>query len=371
MDFNDNYRSSAQKAAEVQKRQLVQNALDEERKTHTYIMKQLRRVKGYMVDNVWKEEKLNPEDLKLLMDRGHIDEVMEAIYYYGTAAPDGPCFGRPPFLLFPDEFEEFLTQRNITHEIHEYARFHGFGAAGQNVMLQKMDSYTMVWYLERHGFLPEQQKKLLARNVDEEIRMHIRRHNLADEVITAIIDELDEDKTDNFYRFINEREIPVSHQKHLLELMKEKEFLYYINRYGFWEEVLPDLARLRSEEELAIYIRKHRYLGNGAIQLIERHSPLLNQLYAENIAKGSQNFLELMLKVRPVDYKSLSYLFRKLPDQDIPDDQLRVVELFCHATHEEVMAFLTQEKPYLCLASLAVLFYRNIPEEFETYLNLH
>ena len=286
----------------------------------------------------------------------------ERTYYQGSTKP----------LQMPQVLQNFIVTRGNLEEMSLFCQKQGFGAEGQEILLNRGNHNELMWYLEKHGFLLEQQKKLIARGNYDEIRQHILHHALADELLDEILNELELGKTEPFYKFINIREFPVHKQVALLKIAKEPEFMAYIERYGFWEKVLPDLVRLRSDKELNAYIIKHHYLGDGYEELARRDNKELSLFYIENCCKKYwYGFIKAYSSVEKLDYDVLLKLYTnvKRPDyRTLPESNLNELELMQDGMHSEVLSFLKGITTELDLFTEATLFFRNFPDEYELYL---
>lgn len=316
------------------------------------------------------------EEVLCVMELGSTEDIVRMIRLFGTADHSGyhASYGQKPVIRaypLPPEVEEMIASRNNFSELNEFTLYQGFGARGQDILLARGNHSELLWYLKRHGLLLEQQRKLIARGDVDEIRTHIKHHGLAPELLDELLNELASGKTDNFYKFTALHEIPVSHQKRLLEVAAEPEFTAYINRYGFWEQVLPDLAALRSEDEIAAYIRKHHYLGKGIYELVKRNNRSLNTLYLQQPPCDNAMFIDALTKAPLLDYESLSKLYAQISHPGyFNKKEEKAVNLFQTGSHTDVMAYLKQEKPSLGLYAEAALFFRNKPVEYELYLDI-
>ena len=327
--------------------------------------------------NIYNCQKEYPsqEVLKLLMERENHEEIMAMIKAYNEEPPQSNGTniyqGDTSPLYMPEYLQTFIAQRGNMEEIQAFCSKHGFNAIGQEILLARGNHAELMWYLKHHGLLPTQQKMLIARGNSDEIHTHIRHHGLAPELLDMLMTELAIGKTDNFYKFIALSEFPIKYQERLLEVAKEDEFLAYMNRYGFWEEVLPKLAAKRSETELTAYIHKHHYLGRGVYELALRGFRSVNLLYQEQPTCNTVLFIDALTQAPNTDYETLSklYLSIEMPRYLHPKEE-KAIALFQTGTHNDVMAFLKQEKPELCLYGEAALFFRNKPAEYETYLDI-
>lgn len=313
------------------------------------------------------------EILELLMQRGNHEEVMAMIKAYNEEPPhygDSRFYeGNTSPLYMPDYLQDFIARRGNRKELEAFTRRHGFNASGQNILIARGDHDELLWYLGRHGFLPTQQRMLIARGNPDEIRQHIKHHGLAPELLDELLDDLKNGKSDNFYKFIAVRELPADYQARFLDIAKEPEFLAYINRYGFWEQVLPMLAAKRSETELEAYIKKHHYLGHGVYDLAQRCLRSLNMLYLNQVPCETAMFIDALTQAPTPDYAALSKLYLRIPSPlRLSEKEQENLTLFQYGTHSEVMAFLKQIKPKLSLYAEAALFFRNKQAEYETYL---
>lgn len=316
------------------------------------------------------------EIIELLMKRGNHKEVMAMIRSYQEEPPyytgNRHIQGANTPLQMPQVLQNFIVTRGNLEEMSLFCQKQGFGAEGQDILLSRGNHNELMWYLEKHGFLLEQQKKLIARGNYDEIRQHILHHALADELLDEILNKLELGKTEPFYKFINIREFPVHKQVALLKIAKEPEFMAYIERYGFWKQVLPDLVRLRSDKELIAYIKKHHYLDSGIDNLAKRGNKELSLFYIENHCDEYwYSFIKAYSSVEKLDYDVLLKLYTnvKRPDyRTLPESNLNELELMQDGMHSEVISFLNGRTTELDLFTEATLFFRNFPDEYELYL---
>lgn len=192
-----------------------------------------------------------------------------------------------------------------------------------------------------------------------------------EEELNKVMDELENGQTDNFYKFIASCEFPICYQDRLIDILKEPEFLAYINLYSFSGLILPHLATKRSESELAAYIKKHHYLGLGIYELAKRGSRWLNMMYLKQPLCNTDLFIDALTQVSNLDYAALSELYlRVLRPCYLNKDEENLINMLQQETHANVMAFLKQKKPVLSLYAEATLFFRNKQAEYETYIGL-
>lgn len=317
------------------------------------------------------------EILELLIKRQNHEEIMAMIKAYQQEPPyyTGSKYieGATTPLQMPTVLQKLIAERGNFEEMSLFCSKQGFGAEGQDILLKRGNHAELVWYLEKHGFLPEQQRKLIARNNYEEIRQHILHHYLADELIDEMLNKLKLGSTEHFYKFIAIRELPEQKQTAFLELAKEPEFMAYIERYGFWEQILPDLVKLRSDTELTAYIKKHRYLGSGIDNLAKCGNTELSLLY---VTESCDNYLYRHIRafssVPQLDYEVLIKLYKMInrPDyKSLSDAQINELEVLQDGMHSEIMALLKEQDTEFSLFAEATLFFRNFPDEYELYLN--
>lgn len=328
----------------------------------------------YATINIYKWITHLPSDdvLQQVMDRGRHEEIMPVIENYtkdySFTTPDN-LYQSAPTIQMPEFFKTFIAQRGNKEEIRALCRTQGFGADGQDILLERGDHEELMWYLPRHGFLRAQQQKLINRGNLDEIRTHIKYHGLAKELMDELLDEIKRGKTDNFYKFIAIREFPQVYQKPLLEVMASPEFYAYIDRYGFWADSLKDLVKLRSDIELEAYIKKHHFLGSGIYPLAKRSRKLIKLYMQEG---PLEDWISILTSVEQPDYELLTEVFLKVPcAQKLSQYDEELLELFRNGTHEQVMAFLKENSKSLYFTNQvkAELFFRNNPVEFEYYLD--
>lgn len=327
--------------------------------------------------------RLPPQDLlDKIMARGRHDEVMALLKAYAASQeqpryrPDEVFTNLYPEVNIPEDIQVFVARRGNREELELFCQKQGFGAAGQDILLERNDHEELMWYLSLHGFLPEQQRKLKALSDKSLYHQHILHHGLAAELLDEIIDKLKCGQTDSFYEFLSLREFPVSHQKPLLGVMAKPEFLAYIDRYGFWEEVLEELVIKRSDEELEVYLHKHHYLGRGVYVLAQKKNAhqlfrLAMREYPEE--ERGVSWIYALEQGRPLDYELLTECFLKVKiPEKMSDAEIAEIKLLRDGTREEVLNYLqNRKKGRLSNYAKATLFFRETTAEYEAYLNLH
>ena len=368
-------------------------AIWRENQLHEKIMKALEGVYGYWQScqcdyghsRYWSVHTLPTEELKQIMDRGNHEEIMYMIRRYGEATPPEhfvedctACHGTPTTdHIIPEEIQEMIAIRGNQAEIDAYLSYQGFGAKGQDVILTRGDHNEIMAYLSRHGLLPAQQRRLINRGNQDEILLHISRHGLSPELLDEMFARL---KTggdvSEYYAFITRHELPVAQQIKMLQTVKEPEFKAYVERYGLWEDAHMALVENRSEDELICYVNRHRYLNHYAERLLaQKRSHRLNMAYIQVCVGRINPFWLELLEIRPLDYEALSVCFQKLDYQtsEFPvcdwnkgqeEEDIRLME---EGSHDEVMQRIKHDR--LTTKALAYLFFRDNPEEFETYLD--
>jgi len=355
---------------------------------HEEIMEKLKKICGYQYVDYgcsedwyhdgpyvcWHDGSLPLEDLVEIMNRGRHDEIMYLINRYNNAVDyeNQKRTGHPAYFSFPEEIQVMLAKRNNPEEMNEYFKVQGFGALGQDVVLERGNHDEILNYVRRHGLLPLCQKKLLERNVRSEIVEHVCRHGLCDELLDDMFKELQEGKMSWYQDFISMHELPVKYQKKMMEVVNSEIFSQYINRYGLWEEAHETLIEKRSDDDIKLYIRRHRYLSLAAEKaLVSKGSTGLNTIYIEhkhNISSDDR-FLKCLLKHRPLDYPSIARLLVVIkPKHYASYCYVKDAEIMKSGTREQVLERLSK-KERLTLESLGILFFRNEPELFETYLD--
>ncbi len=318
---------------------------------------------------------LPPEELvRKIMARGRHDEIMKMLERYTEKEP----YSHRPLhhcdvrgsVSVPLYLQDYVAKRSNLEEVQICCQKYGFGAVGQDNLLETGNHNVLMWYLEHHGLLLEQQRKLIARGNTDEIRTHILHHALAPELFDELIADMKAGNAANFYKYIAIRDVPDTHQKALLEVMTHQQFCDYIERHGFWESALPDLVKMRTDDELALYITKHHFLGEGVYELVKRSKKLIQQYMQE---RPDLNWIYILSSVKKLDYELLTPLFLKVPNNSRPtDEEKALIELLRNGSHEEVMTYLKEKEPWSIYSNkqaTAELFFRNNAEEFEYYLD--
>lgn len=349
-----------------------------EKETHEQNIKLLSNVYGEISSYIeingycyyWQTKLLSEEDALSVVKRGNHDEIMYMIHQYGKAI----CPAEKRHFLhhvyhsaLPESVQEHIAQRNHPDEMEAFLSYWGFGERGQDVVLDRNDHDELMGYLNRHGFLCKQQRKLKERNNRDEIVLHIRKHGWADELLDEMFDNLARGfGLEDYYEFINNRELPVKYQKKMLQIVRPPEFEAYVDRYGLWNEVHEDLVEYRLLSEVRYYLERHPYLDwKGECKLAQKGLSADKAYYIKHKVGSINGFLWAMFYERPLDYELLTECFLKItaPYAENEEDIL----LMKNGTHEQVMLRIGKAK--LGDRALANLFFRNNPEEFESYLD--
>ena len=365
-----------------------------ENQLHEKIMKTLESVYGYWQScrcdyghgSYWKVQTLPTEELKRIMNRGNHEEIMFMIRRYGEAMPPerftngcAACHHTPTTdHIIPEEIQEMIAIRGNQAEIEAYLSYNGFGAKGQDVILTRGDHNEIMAYLFRHGLQSAQQRRLISRGNPDEIRSHISRHGLAPELLDEIFARLKNGgDVSEYYAFITRHELPVAQQIKMLQIVKAPEFKAYIDRYGLWEETHTTLIDNRSEDEILCYIGRHHYLSPAAEKMLAcKGSHKLNVAYINNRRGSLNSFLWALLSQTPLDYEAISLCFQKFdydsstswPPKSIEKESENAdIWLMNNGDHNAVMRRIKTGK--MTTKALAYLFFRNNPEEFESYIS--
>lgn len=358
-----------------------------ERETHEKIMAELSQVKGEVVSSFyingncyyWAVSSLPKGRAEEIAKRGNHCEIMYMIHQYGkTRIPDEKRHYLKNYYgvecaCLSDDVQEILLQRNDRSELDAYISYQGFGGRGQDIILDKWSHDDIMWYLDRHGLETEQQRRLLQRGNQDEINLHISRHGLSNTLLGEMFDKIEAGGSlTEFYDYIKLHELSVALQKRMVSSLQSPEFQAYVSRYGLWNEVHPLMVEQRSEEDIIFYIKKHRYLDiYGEKALARRNSGRLNKIYVEYRVPqhGAINhFLDELLKVRPLDLSAIAACFLKR--EFSYDEPEKTREILKNGTHEEILAILQDPKSTISKKGLAILFFRNKPQEFEEYLKV-
>lgn len=367
-----------------------------ERKAHDAIMARLALIKGYRYTDygddtgsggpyvTWRENKPSLEELKAIIARGRHDEIMYLIERYNNAVSpeDQKAENRPAYLSFPEDVQERLALRGNQEEINAYLSAQGFGAKGQDVILNRGNHEEILNYVSKHGLLLEQQRKLLSRENEEEIAMHILHHGLADELVSEMLDEVE--KTQDctfFYTFIKLHELPISGQKKMLCVVPEWAVLDYFNSYGLWNEAHITLLLHSPKEVVKIYFEKHHYLCPEAedvlatLKVKEVRDELIGA-YMRNWKGGNghflpqDHFLSALLKEPEANHDVIAHILLNMPYSNcfIHNDTEQDMALIRDGSDEAVRARIEQGK-LLHIRAFSELFFERDEKLFTDYVN--
>lgn len=278
----------------MKKNNFSDKALEVELRTHLDIMQKLSKVSGHEESYVyingichyWHVDVLPVAETIEIAHRGNHEEILFMIHQYGKAAPpygwDAHKWCNPYHNdhILPDEVQEIIATRCDDEEIDAYILYQGFGLTGQRKFYAASTHEQRMRYLERHGFLPEIQDLLRTDDNQDEIDLHIVRHGMHSGWENEVI------KSHNFELFKHSVDLhgfSVSGQHVFCQKATTEEFLYYIAKYGFCNEVHADMVSIRTKEEIRQYIAKHRYLSfEGEKALCKRNDHDLMMNYISN-----------------------------------------------------------------------------------------
>lgn len=367
---------------------MVSSKEQEEQVTHAEIMQALKSFYKF-VSYEKKPEKYWPchnilihhyqitppsdELLKKIIKRGNHEEIMALIRAYHADPPKAYGNGSVRInngpLSMPLFLENYIAQRGNQEEIQEFCKKRGFNAAAEEILLTRGDHEELMFYIGLHSLSAEAQKKLIARGNVAEIRHHIRNHALATELLDKLIAEVKANKTDNFYAYMKCGYIPKSHQKSLLEAMNTKVFLSYIEQHDFSSDILPEMVKQRTDEEIAAYIKKHHHLGDGVYELGRRSWKLINQYMQE---APYVDWFKVLTPVLNIDEDFLVKVYLQTPKaKPITKAAAEELDLFMNGTPSAIMAYLKEKRETLRLSdkAAAALFFRNNVTAFKHYLD--
>ena len=366
-----------------------------ERQEHEAIMAKISQVKGYYVVDygdavygggpymTWKECTLSLDELWQIMKRSQSDEIMALIDRYNHAvSKENLQNGRHlPYFSLPEEIQEEIAFRGVPEEINAYLAVQGFGAKGQDVILNRGNHDEIMNYVSKHGLLLEQQRKLLERGDEEEIRMHISRHGLAQEILDEKLNEVE--KTGDcsfFYKFIDLHELPIEEQKKMLCIVPEWAILDYFNKYGLWNEAHITLLLHCPKEVVKIYFQKHHYLCPEAedvlatLRVKEVREELVDA-YMHWWKRGNgcflpqDHFLSALLKEPEANHDAIAHLLVNMPysscfiDENVEQD----MELVKNGSDEELQTRIDAGQP-MHIRAFSELFFERDSKFFTDYM---
>lgn len=355
----------------------------QKKKVHQEIMAKLSTVSGYYsmeqdYDQYpvrqWNCTELTESELKEIMERDDVAEIMYMIYRYGEMVKI-----RGYGSILPVFIQLLIVKRNNLHEVDAYTAYQGFCEEAQEIILKEWSHEQILHYISQHGLAPKAQREMLARQDRDEIATHIKRHGLDNELITAMFTELQTSEDYSFfYLFIQNHELPVLGQKLMLGTVNSRAFSDYISGYGLWNDVHEDLLKVRSVADIKLYFERHHYLCPAAEDMLarwenkeERHDLLMSYIknWKSTTFAPKDHFLSVLIKAPELDYEILSKVFIALPYTDtfLYEEAQEDIELMAKGDESAIMARLASGEP-LHIRALTELFFRNEPKWFEAYI---
>ncbi len=351
----------------------------QEKETHSRIMQELSQVYGkedsYFQINgyfrYWSVKLLEPKRAKEIAQRGNHDEIMYMIHQYGKSI----CSEQKRMYLqkvhepvMPDEVQVIIAKRNNPEEMSAFLQYWGFGADGQDVVLERNDHNELLHYVSLHGLLPRQQHKLRELGYADVFDLHIQKHGLCSDLLNEIFQKLENGDTTDFYHFIHLHELPVTHQVKMVQVVNSSEFKAYVDLYGLWNDVHGHILEYRSMNDTLYYISKHHFLEENAERIFaSRALPQGRKLYLKVKAGDKRPFIKQLLRIRPLDYETLTDAFIDLDISGNTDTE--DMTLMRNGSHEAVMERVTDTSRPLSRQVFIALFFRNNTDEFEACLN--
>ncbi len=244
----------------------------EESIKHQKIIDALSKVYGhdstdrYGCWHSWYVEGLNSYELVEIARCGIHEDLMLMIEKYGQAAPPKEWYGwacRNPYNnahILPDKVQEIIAERHNPEEIRAFIKYQGFGESAQEIYFAKASHEERMAYLERHGLAPKVQEKLRSDGNQDEIRLHMRRHGMH----FGWEKELVDGSFETFKEAISLHEFSIPGQCYLNEHGKPSFFAEYIKHWGQWREAHESLVQNRTEDEIRLYVDRHRFLSYEA-----------------------------------------------------------------------------------------------------------
>ena len=353
------------------------------KKAHEEIMAKLSDVSGYysMEQDYdlypvrqWNATELKIEELREIMARGDTEEIVYMIYRYAEMVQK-----REYGSILPSEIQVLIVKRNNSEEVDAYISYQGFCEEAQEIILSEWSHERIMFYISKHGFSLDCQRKLLKRQDKDEIALHIKNHGLDNLLVASMMTELQESGDYSFfYMFIENHELPIVGQRLMLGVVSAKTFSDYISCYGLWEDVHPDMLKMRDFADIKLYLERHHFLSPEAEDLLvrwpnkeERHELIM--AYIKNW-KGhnflpKDHFLSALMKAPELDYEALAKVLIGLPYTDtfLYEEAQEDIELMAKGKRTAVWARIKSGKP-LYIRALAELFFRNKPKWFEAYI---
>jgi hypothetical protein len=267
--------------------------------------------------------------------------------------------------ILPESVQVIIAESNNPELINAYITYWGFDKLAQDVIINRGNHEELMHYIERHGFQPKQQRHLLARNNEDEITLHIQKHGLAEDILDEMFTNIarsDENAINNFYRYINLRELTVEFQKRMIAVVPTKEFEAYVTRYGLWNYTHKELVNNRSLAEVNYYLSIHKYLYYDAEAIYLKKAGRQDRFrYVENKPAALGLTFDNLINEEVFDYELLTLLFTIYPYGNEDKEKAKKIKVM---SHKEVMRHIQQER-YFSMREISAIFFRENKEEFE------
>ena len=321
---------------------------------------------------------------------------------------------------FCDDVQMIILTEWSKEDLLWYCNYHGFGTKGQQYIVEKWEHEHIMTYVRRHGFTSEGETALIERGNHNEIMTYIHFHGLHSDNIVTLFNRRNKDEIhelisatkyafvkinedlllrpetsnefdayiqrfslnqDTVIEMINEladysiksrlmryaklHKFTEASEKHMIAVADEEFFNYYITLYPICHNNHVELVENRYEEEVMAYVRRHGTLSYDAEKVFfAKASHESKKEYLEKRTCYGTKILNILFKVRPIDYEILTLAFLKCHKYLTKD------EAFSTASRDEVIARISEEKE-LTTAEVVALFFRNESDLFEQYINTH
>ena len=353
---------------------------------HEEVMKKLSSIRGYQSQVncgygycvCWNVDTPKVEELREIVERGVIEEILYLIHQYGRALPpkEKPrgctaCNGGAwEVTVIPEEIQEMIAKRGVSVEMAAFVSYYGFGAKGQDVILERANHNEIMWYLSHHGLLLEQQRRLLKRGDKDEITIHILRHGLHEAILDEMFQKMENGECiDLFYQCIDGQEFSVKNQIKMLNVVGKDEFRAYVSRYGLWEEAHKELVEKRPKKDVRFYVLQHHYLSReAAFKYLEKSVTDERIFFMKNAISGVYFAMQKLMATKPYDFAAIEFGFGNY-DYKPSDENAKEQNLMKHGTEDQVLRYVKTNR-FMRMKSWSVLFYRGNWSLFKKCLDI-
>ena len=339
-----------------------------ESELHEKIMQELADIHSISNGSYYRVKALTDERALFIARRGNFDEIMSMIHNYGKTIfypQPNENYVVVENAILPETVQLIIAESNNSSLINAYISYWGFDKLAQEVIIERGNHDELMHYIERHGFQPKQQRLLLARGNEEEINLHIQKHGLAEDIVDEIFTRIiysNRTAVNEFYRYINHRELSIELQKRMIATVSTNEFKAYVNKYGLWNQTHKELVNNRSIAEINYYLGIHKYLYYDAEAIYLKKAGRQDRFrYVENKPGSLGLTFNNLINEDVLDYELLNTLFTIYTYDNEGIEKAKKIK---DMSHEDVMKYI-QKEDYFSMREKSAIFFRNNQEEFE------